>query len=939
MRKTLHNFKLTTRNFAIILVLLGTTMHGVSQERIIKISKEQTQATSPNDKIDDAPVANKALLRSMLKLENNDKLVPITSVVDNYGKHEKYQCYYKGVKVDGMIATIHSKNGKASKISTNQMVLPEMDVKASITTNGALQSAKQKLNFKTIDLVSSELIILSIDPDQNVWKLAYNLHIKGANFYEEVNTYVDAKTGDVIRIMEGIKHSGKHSHASRLKKLGANTTLEQKSFVSLLMQEAIGPLAPATGTLATRYSGTLSLTTDSSGSEYRLRDYSRGNGIINYNNSSSGQVLVYDDYTDNDNNWTLAEHDNSTKDNAALDAHFASQVTYDYFINEHGRNSYDGLGSELINFVNILNYGNAGWANGDYMLYGDGIFGSDPLTSLDVGAHEIGHGVTKYTANLQYQREQGAINESLSDIWAMSVEHYANVNYGLNKDLDLLGNDFGYTIRSMANPNLYGQPDTYQGTNWVPASVSEGCITPQGGAGGNDYCGVHTNSGVGNFWFYTLTLGGSGTNDNGDNYAVTAIGVDKGGDIVYAALADLTPTSQYADFRVVTIQAAQDLYGIGSPEEISVTNAWYAVGVGAAYSGGGGDTETPTVPTGLASSNITASGFDVSWTASTDNVGVTEYEVFIDGSSNGLTASTSYSASGLSANTTYAVTVIAKDAAGNQSASSSALDVTTLEGSGGGCTDTTYNSDDFEGGFSSSIWNDGGSDARISTSDQFYANSGVRCVRLRDDQASANITTDNLDLSLFEEITVTFSYITAGLEIGEGFSLQMSTNGGASFNTEASWARGSEFPSNNVRQTGTVTISGPFTTTTQLKFQHNASVNNDRSYLDDVVIEGCSNGVSSIIAATNGNTLIDTNNDVSEPVLEDIKIFPIPVSHMLNVKNLPENSNLRLMNISGQLLINAKGKSQINMSQFETGIYILQVNTEGKTKFVKIIKR
>lgn len=940
MREFLRNLKSITRIFTIVFALLGVTFHGTSQEKIIKLSNEKT--TSSENKSDDTPVNNKELLRSKLNLKSKDKLVPVRSIVDNYGTHEKFQYYYKGLKVNGVVATVHSKNGKANKISTNHKPLPEMDVKASISANRALQSAKEKLSFKSIDLISSELILLSIDPEQNAWKLAYKLHIKGANLDEDVHVYVDAKTGDVIKLINGIKHSDKYSHANRIKMIDSNNnTFEQKGFVDVVKQEAIGPLvpfAPATGTLATRYSGTLSLTTDSNAGQYRLRDYSRGNGIINYDNSSSGQVLVYDDYIDNNNDWTLAEHDNSTKDNAALDAHFASQVTYDYFLNEHGRNSYDGVGSQLINFVNIPDFNNAGWGTDDIMLYGDTLFDlSDPLTSLDVGAHEMGHGVTKYTANLDYEREQGAINESLSDIWAMSVEHYANVNYGLNKNLDLLGNDFGYTLRSMANPKSYGQPDTYRGTNWVAATVSEGCSVPQGGT--NDYCGVHTNSGVGNFWYYTLTLGGSGTNDNADSYSVTAIGIEKGGDIVYASIQYLTPTSQYADFRVATIQSAQDLYGTGSQEEISVTNAWYAVGVGSAYSGNMGDTESPTDPTGLISSNITASSFDMSWNASTDNVGVTEYEVYIDGVSDGLTASTSYNVSGLSASTIYSVTVIAKDAAGNESNSSNSINVTTLADNGGGCTDITYNSDDFEGGFSSSIWNDGGSDARISNGDQAYANSGNLCVRLRDDQASANITTDNLDLSSFEEITVTFSYITAGLENGEGFSLQSSTNGGSSFSVASSWTRGSEFTSNNSRQAGTVTISGPFSSTTQLKFQHNASINNDRSYLDDVVIAGCSNGTSTIIAANNVTNFIDAEDDALESIFEDIKLYPIPVNQILNIKNLPVNSNLKLINISGQLLIDIKGASQLDMSKFETGIYILQITAGEKTKFIKIGKR
>jgi len=96
---------------------------------------------------------------------------------------------------------------------------------------------------------------------------------------------------------------------------------------------------------------------------------------------------------------------------------------------------------------------------------------------------------------------------------------------------------------------------------------------------------------------------------------------------------------------------------------------------------GGSDTEAPSTPTNLSSSNITSSSFDISWTASTDNVGVTGYNVYLDGSLDGSTASTSYSFSGLNPSTTYAVAVEASDAASNVSGQAT-LDVTTSPGAG-----------------------------------------------------------------------------------------------------------------------------------------------------------------------------------------------------------------------------------------------------------------
>ncbi|MTI27253.1 fibronectin type III domain-containing protein [Fulvivirga kasyanovii] len=93
--------------------------------------------------------------------------------------------------------------------------------------------------------------------------------------------------------------------------------------------------------------------------------------------------------------------------------------------------------------------------------------------------------------------------------------------------------------------------------------------------------------------------------------------------------------------------------------------------------GSGADTQAPTAPGSLSASGVTQTSATVSWTASTDNVGVTGYDVYVNGSLNGTTTSTSRTITGLTASTTYTVAVRAKDAAGNESSASS-VSVTTL---------------------------------------------------------------------------------------------------------------------------------------------------------------------------------------------------------------------------------------------------------------------
>ncbi|WP_228409845.1 M4 family metallopeptidase [Chryseobacterium sp. T16E-39] len=192
--------------------------------------------------------------------------------------------------------------------------------------------------------------------------------------------------------------------------------------------------------------------------------------------------------------------------------------------------------------------------------------------------------MTSKTANLAYQRESGALNEGFSDVFGNSIELWARPTQASWK----LGEDFNYPIRDMSNPNAYKQPDTYKGTYWKDASSS---CTPQGNPnlpGYNDYCGVHTNSGVLNFWYYLLVSGGSGTNDNSFAYNVSGIGLDKAGAIAYRTLTSyLTSSSTYANARTSSLQAAADLYGTGSNEVTQVTNAWNAVGVGGGTSSAG----------------------------------------------------------------------------------------------------------------------------------------------------------------------------------------------------------------------------------------------------------------------------------------------------------------------------------------------------------------
>jgi Zn-dependent metalloprotease len=146
------------------------------------------------------------------------------------------------------------------------------------------------------------------------------------------------------------------------------------------------------------------------------------------------------------------------------------------------------------------------------------------------------------------------------------------------------GNDAPWTIadgvmvyfsnmRSMSFPKTsmdgaYPCPDTYKGEFWLNTEDER------------DHGGVHINSGVQNKWFYLLTDGDSGTNDNDYSYQVEGIGIEKSQQIAYRTLTEYaTRESQYADIRLASLQAAEDLYGANSVEVEAVGEAWSAVGV------------------------------------------------------------------------------------------------------------------------------------------------------------------------------------------------------------------------------------------------------------------------------------------------------------------------------------------------------------------------
>jgi|GEM_PF-3155984 len=189
------------------------------------------------------------------------------------------------------------------------------------------------------------------------------------------------------------------------------------------------------------------------------------------------------------------------------------------------------------------------------------------------------------------------------------------------------------------------------------------------------------------------------------------------------------------------------------------------------------------------------------------------------------------------------------------------------------CDNTLY-SDDFEQNWG--IWIDGGSDASRGRYGQ-YVNSGIRCIRLRDnDPNSSFITTQALDLSGFQSLQVNFSYMTNSMDnSNEDFWLQLSTDGGNTFSTQEEWNLNDEFV-NEQRYNESVTIQGPFTANTRLRFRCDASGNADRVFLDDISIVGCN--PASFQEVLPENTYVEgcENGEVMEHSVTELLTRPVP---------------------------------------------------------------
>lgn len=470
-------------------------------------------------------------LNEDVSLELQDSLTDVKG-----GFHETYNQLYKGIRVEGSRCLVHyDKNGVAQIVNGNLKAIGNLSVMPSFTqeqcksialkairseyskADNLVQNSKVSIDESLMQCSDGSLVVYVND---DISYLAYEFYTQSLVPSLNKRILIDAHTGRCVKVYNSILSISTYANSVYSNKVQIETSLLNGYYV--------------------------------------LRDPSRGNGILTQH--ANGEY-----YYSIDNMWNNLTY----YDRAAIDAHWALEKCFDFFLNKFGRNSYDNHGSLIKSRLDCKDEDgndihNAFWSSNNNCIYfGRSYFGNS-YASFDVSAHELTHGVTQYTSGLLYEKESGAINEGISDVFAVCIEN----EYKPNGLMWTIGEDVVlYGIRNLAYPNCkYYHGDGWVDTNQIPTL-------------NNDYCGVHTNSGVFSYWFYLLANGGNGFNEVGDYYNVIGIGLDKAIQICYLMnTAYLTPNSGYKDAFICSKLAAQAL-GYGDDIVSQIINAWYAVGV------------------------------------------------------------------------------------------------------------------------------------------------------------------------------------------------------------------------------------------------------------------------------------------------------------------------------------------------------------------------
>lgn len=322
------------------------------------------------------------------------------------------------------------------------------------------------------------------------------------------------------------------------------------------------------------------------------------------------------------------------------------------------------------------------------------------------------------------------------------------------------------------------------------------------------------------------------------------------------------------------------------------------------------DNTDPTNPSNLVASNPSDNSVDLTWTASTDNVGVTSYDIYLDNINTYNSTSTTFTANGLTANTNYCFKVKAKDAAGNESGfSNEDCEMTTNNGSSGGdCA-----SEDFEGipadssSYSDRSWDGSGGqwNATRGRTDQTINNRAI----LIDCRTSSNGTLISPTISGgIENLTVTTQRIFTGSD-----------------------------GTLNVLVNGSVVGTIPYSATAQTTTISNINVTGNIT----VVIEDNDSG-SARIGIDDLSWTCHTNLGIKEDKISNTKFYPNPLNGNKLYIETNQSLKIEIFNILGKRIISDEvnsNKNYLNVSDLNSGMYLIKISNDNQTITKKLIKQ
>jgi Zn-dependent metalloprotease len=470
--------------------------------------------------------------RELLRLADPDlELTVEAETVDTLGiTRVRYRQTYLGLPVFAQELSVYVEpDGRATRLSGRWRPTPQLRTIAPTLSMDEARQAATVAALRDLHIRTTELVVLAAD-DTNDMALAW--HVEGyADVTRGWHFFFDAHSGALLRRYSAVQRAA----------------------------------VPASG--QDLDNATVSFTAWSEGGTFYAIDVTKpGNAAGGTINDKVGNIFIFDCKGATALSSCMVASSSSTTAGWAPAAVSAMSEMYrvtDYYLGTHGRKAIDDNNAAIRAVVNFGGEAeNAFWSSASsLMVFGIGGSTLRNLARLDIAAHEMTHGVTDATAGLVYQGQSGALNESMSDFFAMMIK-----NSGWMVGVEATVNP---PLRNMADPHQ-GLPSC-PGTPFAqPKHMDEYVVLGPD----SDHGGVHCNSGIPNRALYLLAEGLSAEGLG------ASVGRQHAEQIVYYALTQLLHQSdQFLDVRRQMIVAAQVKYGAGSPDVAAVGKAFDSVGI------------------------------------------------------------------------------------------------------------------------------------------------------------------------------------------------------------------------------------------------------------------------------------------------------------------------------------------------------------------------